>query len=427
MSSPVSRRSDMPPASNARPPPLPRRSQRTRKALPSSPALDDPRTEQHSSQAAFVRALQGRTLNIPHAMTRFSQQLKYIENLTAPGLREHIPSLRKLFLSMLTLQVKLPSSFRFHFLLESEHPKEDSSEFTNIDLFSIFSSTVLTETSDRRKSVSILGELLVDFKMMCNAEGSSTVPAPGQRATQAVNDNERDSSRPAPISNNNDIDCTHNHDDGNPSVTPQSEQENAQSGSDDDTPESTAKHYVPTESIINQVKLPHWFPDPMKEENEYFTDSVLTVDIDCLHKRTYDQAVFVYGSLIRAGHNLSLQNKNKAKYEDHEHFKSVFSFIPFKAPWFVGHIDFHLKGKPVFDLPLTFSKPFLPTKRENRRKSPQVIVQLQGLISSFYKRDPLFAVKPLDFLIHRSLQIFNQPNPIAKTPSTRNQNGSQVH
>lgn len=327
----------MPRTSTAHPPPVPRRSPRSRNSIPSSSAAASPSDARvtdtdrpHNSAAAFIRALQGRTFNIPHAITRLGQQFKYVENLTDPTLRDHIPALRKIFLGMLSLQVKLPSSHRFHILLETEHPSEESAEFNHIDLFSLFSSTVSTETSDCRSSVSILGELLVDFKFMCDSEGSSAVHNTG---TQSAVNVPRQISDPSPPSTDNSIQGEVQPIEQQ-ATRPESSQAQAANAhdSDEDEPQHTAKNYVPPEPILAKMKLPHWFPAQKKDDNEHSNGNVLKVDIDGFYKLTYDQVVFVYSSLIRGGHSVSLLEHNKAKYENHEHFKSVFSFIPFTPP-----------------------------------------------------------------------------------------------
>lgn len=96
--------------SDNRPPPNPLRLPITRISLPSSSVAQTPNLSNnsgdnraHHRNAAFVKALQGRTFYIPHAITRFNQQLKYIENITEPQLTQHVPELRKLFLAILSL------------------------------------------------------------------------------------------------------------------------------------------------------------------------------------------------------------------------------------------------------------------------------------------------------------------------------------
>lgn len=64
------------------------------------------------------------------------------------------------------------------------------------------------------------------------------------------------------------------------------------------------------------MKLPHWLPSPARSETQNFTNSVLIVDVDGFHRLTYDQVVFVFVGLIRAGHSLSLKEDNRKKYEN---------------------------------------------------------------------------------------------------------------
>lgn len=203
---PPSKPAEMPRPSHGRPPSNPRRSRRSWLSLLSSSVAHTQSTNSNSTNrqaqnlnAAFLRALQGRSFDIPNDITRFNQQLKYIKILTVPQLKDYVPELQKLFLGMLALQVNLPSSHRFHSLLETEYPSAASSEFKNIDLFRLFSSTVSTETRDLRNSVSIMVELLVDFKLICNSEGSSTVP-PQQKPSPAPASNTAQPSSRAVVS-----------------------------------------------------------------------------------------------------------------------------------------------------------------------------------------------------------------------------------
>lgn len=61
----------------------------------------------------------------------------------------------------------MPSSNRFHLLFEVQST-EDNSNITNIDLFSLFSTTVSSETKDMREATCRLGESLVDFNLCCD-------------------------------------------------------------------------------------------------------------------------------------------------------------------------------------------------------------------------------------------------------------------
>lgn len=118
---------------------------------------------------AVTRHIAAGNLDIPHCASSMNHQLCYLENMSVPALREHMSAIRKLFIDLLTLQAKVPSSARFQLFLEAER-KPPSADTVSIELFSLFSTTVSNETKARRDSACLLGEALLDFKLLCDSE-----------------------------------------------------------------------------------------------------------------------------------------------------------------------------------------------------------------------------------------------------------------
>lgn len=103
------------------------------------------------------RVFRGRTLPIPHAKARLAHQLKYIENLAVTDLAPRSAALRKILMDLLHLQLKIPTTARLHLLLESDNTSESSKTMSTFDLYSLFSTTISTETKSCRETVSELG------------------------------------------------------------------------------------------------------------------------------------------------------------------------------------------------------------------------------------------------------------------------------
>lgn len=96
------------------------------------------------------------------------QQLKNIENMNVPDISQHFQALRKIFVDLLHLQIKMPDSMRLYLLLESDQPPRSPNTISDIDLYGLSSTTISTESKDHRDSVSELDEILVDFKANCD-------------------------------------------------------------------------------------------------------------------------------------------------------------------------------------------------------------------------------------------------------------------
>lgn len=127
------------------------------------------------------------------------------------------------------------------------------------------------------------------------------------------------------------------------------------------------------------------FPSSPRQNDQTLKTSVLEVYIDRFCTLTYDQVVFIYRGLIRTAYRRALQllflsngNRNGRKK------KIVFSFRPFTPPWFTGIIDCKIKDESIYDPPLRFNEPVLPTNREFRSRSTPSIFKLQGPLDAFY-------------------------------------------
>lgn len=347
-------------------------------------------------QSLVHKALNGKTLPVPHSITRLNQQLRYIENMNVPDLNHHTTKLRKIFVDLLHLQVDLPAHTRFHLLLESEQRTNSPGKVTNVDLFSLFSTTISTETTARRDSICLLGELLVDFKLLCESEGSAppTNPSPAHTVNNAHNGSSSHSNQTIP---------------GTVSPLPNTVETAAPSQGDstshdecdDDCEDYNNEWFVAPDEVMAKMQLPPWFPAAKMPESEQFNSSTITVDIDRFQHLTYDQAVFVYRGFIRTAHKNSLLEKHKNIYEGNRHYKTVFSFTPFTPPWYVRNIDCRVSGTSVFVPPLQFDEPCIPRKRQFRSRSSPIVVKLQGLIAAFYQKEREFSVATIDYLVSK--------------------------
>lgn len=141
------------------------------------------------SSSGVQRLLATKSLDIPHFDARVSAQMRYIETACMSALSAHTNSVKKIFMDLLHLQLKLPPMSRYHLLYESEQSpgtNTDSSIFTAYDLFSLFSPTISTETRDRRDNIAMIGEVIADFKLLCTEERVRDNAPPSQRVDDHV-------------------------------------------------------------------------------------------------------------------------------------------------------------------------------------------------------------------------------------------------
>lgn len=96
---------------------------------------------QHTQSIVLARLLAAPTLDIPHCASRLNHQLRYLENMSVPELRVHTAAVRKLFMDLLHIQSQMPSTTRFHLLMENERTAP-SADAVDIEWFSLFSTTV---------------------------------------------------------------------------------------------------------------------------------------------------------------------------------------------------------------------------------------------------------------------------------------------
>lgn len=94
-------------------------------------------------------------------------------------LSEQIVSVERIFSELLQLQLKFPYTGRFHFLFESQNSTVTTNaarragvirRLTSVDLFSIFSPTVSTESHERRDKICTIGGALVYFKHISDSD-----------------------------------------------------------------------------------------------------------------------------------------------------------------------------------------------------------------------------------------------------------------
>lgn len=153
---------------------------------------------------AMARALSSGNLDIPHCASRLRQQLQYLKNMSVRKLRGEVSTLRRSLMDLLNLQGRIPSSARLHRFIEADRTTS-TSETINVELFSMFSTTVSNETTARRNSTSLLGEALLDFRLNCDSD--RVEPLCERHATarknRSVQRNPQPSSLPKPPSSSN--------------------------------------------------------------------------------------------------------------------------------------------------------------------------------------------------------------------------------
>lgn len=157
---------------------------------------------------------------------------------------------------------------------------------------------------------------------------------------------------------------------------------------------------------------------------EAFNRGTMTVAIDRYRTLDYDDALFVYRTMLRIGHKKSLLPTEKHKYEYSPHFPNVFSFKTFNPPWFVSKLMCTVNGSPSFNDPLEFDEACIPQLRQLRSKiSPLVLAKIHGLIAAFHRNEPLFAQNCIESLIRHlnsdALPVTPRTNPFSADTSSR--------
>lgn len=316
------------------------------------------------SRTSIQKLLTEKQLYIPHLAPRVTAQLNYLEHNRVSQLRDHTAAVKTIYNDLLQLQLKLSDTARFHLFFESEHSAvtTGTSRVTSVDLFSIFSPTVSTESHSRRDNICTIREVLVDFKHLCDADRTTPVHSrssdPAQpyiaQATQHPSTPRTDSDTPA-------VGKTSNTQPPNPcSETPSQDPPQEKRDDDygakvlDEVGDFYEEWYLPPQSILDQMTLPDWFPTPKQILTPAFTDNVVTIDIDRFQHITLKHTWFVYRTLLRTAHKKSLLPSQREKYEGNKHFKRCFSFIPFGPPWFRAQFNCRIDGKSIRDEHLRF-------------------------------------------------------------------------
>lgn len=171
----------MPPSSTTSRPPscsLPPRPP-FRPSRPPHPHPTIPTSKPSPSNSRVIRSKERHErLPLPDSVTRLKAQLKYIDTRKITSLSPHIEPFRKIYLSLLKLQVSISNYARFHLFLELEDPEKARPGYSSFDLLSLFSTSVSTETADRREVLHIIDELLVYFKNLCYTDNDVLFSAP---------------------------------------------------------------------------------------------------------------------------------------------------------------------------------------------------------------------------------------------------------
>lgn len=413
------------------------------------------RTTQPSHSSSTVqRLLNTNNYSIPHFDARVRSQMRYIENSCISGISDHVAAVKKIFMLLLHLQLRLPPTSRLHLLFESEHRPQSSSPsnssgHTAYDLFSLFSPTISTESRARQDNISMIGEVIADYSILCNTERHTSSPQPGTPSPGF-----RTTSQPSQHnSSNTSVRGNEMHKDpapALPSTFPESQQHSSTGhptqassravssrkppprpttstaqGTDaipiaDGEDDINQDWFIPDEYLLSQMTLPQWFPAPPAEVSPHCTNGILTVPIDKYTALSHDQSFFVYRTILRVGHKKSLLETERPKYEKSPHFKHVFNFKTFNPPWFVASLLCTVKGRPLFSKPLRFEHPSIPQLRQLRSRTSRVVLaKLHGLISSFKCKEPAFAAATIEYLIQKSRCIpSNLSIPSTPSPTT---------
>lgn len=315
--------------------------------------------------------------------------------------------------------MKLPQTGRFHLLFESENsPSSSNGKVTASDLFSIFSPTVSTESDNRRDTICLFGELLVDFKHICESERGHD--AAREHTTDGLGDplqtnsrltpNVRPSTyRPAacPQFRYDDVITDNGHDSSTTSTPADTDASShgeqphhARHTSDNDPDDpSTANWFLPPDYVISQMSLPSWFPSRRLQWTDDFKKGIMEVYITNFHHLNIEQSIFLYRTLIRSAHHKSLLDTERVKYEGKKTFKSVFSLIPFTPPWLVALMECKVHKKSLFKEQLKLDVDALPKMRDLRGKASHVLAKTHGLLAAFQTTEPDFASATIDFLL----------------------------
>lgn len=165
-------------------PNTPQRSHRQHSTSRVNPGQEKPpptlASKEQAATVAVQRVLNSTRLGSADAEARFSQQLRYRENIYLIYLKPHSSSLSKIFLDILRIKRDVPAAGRFHLLYESQHSLSPSGDVTSIDFFSLFSQTICGDTAEHRETARELGQLPVDFNSFSPQNASASTAAPAE-------------------------------------------------------------------------------------------------------------------------------------------------------------------------------------------------------------------------------------------------------
>lgn len=392
-------------------------------------------TTPQAAAVAVQRVLNGTALGDVEADARLSQQLRYFENINLVHLKRHSSALRKVVLDILCIQRYVSTTGRFHLLHESHHATSESRDVTSVDFFSLFSPTICGDAADHPDTCTMLGELFVDLYTLStptattqsNSNATRGVPGPlPPPATEAFPRHERTASTsgeeitPRPSSqvataqvdsaNRPSLPPTHGphsvvpvH--STPTVTgdPSGADLNNNAGTADraentvlDKDGNNVWHMAP-DDVLETMTLHSWFPSKPRSRDDAFRTSVLAVDIDDFRKLTYTQVVFVYRGLIQTAYRRALQLSKLTDKSAGTKKKEVFSFLPFTPPWFCANIDCRISRQSIYDPPLRFDETIIPKMREFRSRAAPSIFRLQGLVATYFTKEPAFAASTINY------------------------------
>lgn len=301
--------------------------------------------------SAVQRALSNKRMSIPHAATRLHHQLRYVENISISELKEHVPAIRTIFLDILQLQLKLEPNARLHLLLESDHPTPSGdSTISTTDLLTLFSPTISSESRAQRDANAIIAEALVDFKLIWGTDAVRQVDTPIETPdsrpaplpqTHGHHEQEPQSAIPrcGTIAHPSPLHSAHHETEQAATATPpaatvadiepvaatariprttrntnQAPDGSAENvGSDElrrdrttspplhDDALTKSKWQSVSPQLLQQIKLPAWYPSVPSTSTPEFRSACTVVEIDRFQHLTYKQALFVYSGLFHAG------------------------------------------------------------------------------------------------------------------------------
>lgn len=290
------------------------------------------------NSAALHRALQGKTLPISNSIQRLSHQLKYIEGINSPFLKDHVADLRKLFLDTLSLQLKPPNSARFHVFVETEDPATRTDTFSRLDLHTLFSPTVSLDRDSQKDTMCLLGELLVDFALINKRpDPCPAVARPVPTSTQTPSSMPLSTSIPMAASHQPSTAPSHPLPPPTGTINPQSAPLHSTAPTTPrrkkkQTQTGTTSKYIAPPHLVQNMALPSWFPAATRRSTEYFKNSTLRVEVDKFSFLSYLQAYYVYSALFRTAHAKALIRKRNEKLPAYRALKKQFNFITFTPP-----------------------------------------------------------------------------------------------